>query len=136
MHPGACFKRPSTPARLGLGEGRGQWKRKGGEEDSGGAPGRAHTFPPSNAHSHSHAHKISTHTHLPLPLAPLPLGWLMVRSQAGGTCSLLSDGFYIVGWVCLILGTTLGLVYLRLLPALMQMPLSRWRVAKASGSSL
>ena len=51
-------------------------------------------------------------------------------TQAGGTCSLASDGFYLVSWACLVLGVVLGAAYLRLLPALMHLPLSRWRVAK------
>jgi hypothetical protein len=51
-------------------------------------------------------------------------------TQAGGMCALDSDGFYLVSWACLAMGVALGAAYLRLLPALMHLPLSRWRVAR------
>ena len=51
-------------------------------------------------------------------------------TAAGGTCSLASDGFYVISWACLVLGMALGVAYLRLLPALMHLPLSRWRAAR------
>lgn len=47
--------------------------------------------------------------------------------EAGGTCSLASDGFYIVSWACLILGALIGVVLVRTLPKLMALPLSSWR---------
>eukprot|EP00798_Chlamydomonas_sp_ICE-L_P022953 gene22953-30137_t len=48
-------------------------------------------------------------------------------TEAGGTCALRSDGFYIVTYCCLVVGTLLGLVYMRMLPSLMKLPLSSWR---------
>ena len=51
-------------------------------------------------------------------------------TAAGGTCALASDGFYIMSWACLLLGVALGALYLQLLPALMHLPLARWRAGR------
>lgn len=48
--------------------------------------------------------------------------------ELGGSCSMDADGFYMIGWTCLALGGAIGLVYIKYLPALMALPLSRWRV--------
>lgn len=51
--------------------------------------------------------------------------------DAGGKCLLLHDGYYTVCWSSIVLGTLLGLVYMRALPKLMALPLSAWRANKA-----
>ena len=48
--------------------------------------------------------------------------------EAGGTCALASDGFYVISWACLVLGVLIGVVIMRTLPKLMALPLSSWRV--------
>ena len=49
-------------------------------------------------------------------------------TDAGGVCELVSDGFYLISWVTLVLGVLLGVAYMRLLPLLMRLPLTKWRV--------
>lgn len=51
----------------------------------------------------------------------------------GGSCALVSDGFYIISWSALALGLALGLAYLRLLPVLIGLPLTKWRVVETRG---
>ncbi|GAX76176.1 hypothetical protein CEUSTIGMA_g3620.t1 [Chlamydomonas eustigma] len=51
-------------------------------------------------------------------------------TEAGGSCYVISDGFYIISWVCLAVGALLGMMYWRLLPILVSLPLSNWRAGK------
>jgi PAT family acetyl-CoA transporter-like MFS transporter 1 len=48
-------------------------------------------------------------------------------TSAGGVCEAVSDGFYVVGLCLAGLGLLLGLLYMRLFPALVALPLDRWR---------
>ncbi len=51
---------------------------------------------------------------------------------AGGTCRLMTDGYYGLSYASIALGVGLGFWYMRLLPRLQALPDSAWR-AKAAG---
>lgn len=60
-----------------------------------------------------------------------PAGTTSACGLAGGTCSLHSDGFYRTSSASLAVGVLLGVAYVYCLPALMHLPLSRWRATAA-----
>eukprot|EP00775_Hariotina_reticulata_P008729 gene8729-8910_t len=49
-------------------------------------------------------------------------------TDAGHTCSLDMDGFYIVSSTMIVIGVGLGVLFMRLFPRLDKLPLERWRV--------
>lgn len=85
-----------------------------------------HAHGPVGTHAgctQARAHPPNTRTHTPPA---------HTHTQAGGTCSLASDGFYTISWVSLVLGAGIGALYIRFLPALMALPLSRWRAGRVA----
>lgn len=54
--------------------------------------------------------------------------------DAGGVCSLASDGYYLVSSVSLVVGLLLGLVYVGGVKAMMRLPLEKWRPQKRGGT--
>jgi len=59
------------------------------------------------------------------------MGGVNPCTSAGGSCALLADGFYTISISCLVVGALLWVLYMRVLPVLMSLPLSKWRVAPA-----
>lgn len=49
------------------------------------------------------------------------------HGQAGYSCSLDSDGFYLVSYCMIVVGLGLGCVFMSLFPRLDRLPLERWR---------
>lgn len=70
-----------------------------------------------------------TDLQLTCPTKPKDLLGPSPCTTAGGVCSLESDGFYIVAWVTLAIGTLFGVVYFQQLPGLFALPLHSWRVS-------
>lgn len=48
-------------------------------------------------------------------------------TNAGHTCSMAADGFYVVSYSMVVLGLLLGCVYMRLFPRLISLQLQHWR---------
>jgi len=46
---------------------------------------------------------------------------------AGNTCSIDRDGFYLVSSTMIVVGLSLGLLYMRLFPSLTRLPSHHWR---------
>ncbi|MEW5299058.1 MAG: hypothetical protein WDW36_002107 [Sanguina aurantia] len=70
-----------------------------------------------------------TDLQLTCPTKPKDLLGPSPCTTAGGVCSMESDGFYIVAWVTLAIGTLFGVAYFQQLPALFALPLHSWRVS-------
>jgi PAT family acetyl-CoA transporter-like MFS transporter 1 len=63
------------------------------------------------------------------PKKPRVMAGVNECTSAGGVCEAVSDGFYVVGLSLAAAGVLLGLLYVRLFPALVALPLDRWRAA-------
>lgn len=68
---------------------------------------------------------------LSCPLKPAAAAGPNACTAAGGLCALQRDGFYVLAYGMAVAGVGLGVWYVWLLPSLIALPLSRWRVAAA-----
>ncbi len=71
---------------------------------------------------------------LACPKKPREMAGPSACTAAGGQCALASDGYYSVSSASLALGLVLAGVYLWQLPALVRLPLHRWRAGGGAGA--
>jgi hypothetical protein len=71
---------------------------------------------------------------LTCPKKPKDMAGANECTAGGGVCQTAVDGFFVVSCCLACGGVFLGLMYRRLFPALIALPLERWRAAPAAAA--